>query len=289
MIFNIQLIGQRITDDVENASASMAFEVVTDMHDGLGVLKASADLPNLRGKYRYGTEIIPNLWCNNIDYDRTNRVLGKGTKMKALWKVTASYGQNQQADPRVATGDPPASDDPFTISSSTEYVQVSFEYDANGERVCNTAGDPFSNPPMRQKAIEVFEIQRREYVNPIAKKMAYSNRINGSAWCGFPPKTLLLTIGTNFNGGWLVNYKIKYDPATWDYQIASRGYNQIVYIEEERAKLPITDNTGAKISTPAYLDPDGKMIPNNSSQYYEQVFQTYLTANFSALNLPYIA
>lgn len=295
MIYSQYLTAHRVARDAENPTASLTFRVISSIDDSTSSIVHSPGIPQLSDLYQFGGETIYPLLCDKVECTRVGRVRGRGRTMLASWDVTASYRLPNDSAAGGGGGSwedwgdddpPPNVEDPFTMSSSWEYVQVPFMSDRFGNKITNTAGDMYTTVPMVQKAIEVIDFSRKEYRNPSQTKQTYSHTVNANTWSGKPAGTLFLIISANYNSGLTVNYRMKYDPGGWKKQIASTGFNQIIDDRGNDKKVAITDDRGQPISIPARLDQNGKVIPEGSNDVYFQQYEVYRATNFSALNLP---
>lgn len=192
------------------------------------------------------------------------------------WRVRQTFStKNDQS-----VNNEPSVDDPFTVSVSYEWEEVPFTTDViTGKPVVNSAGQPFNTPATRRRKIAVIALTRKEYSNPVAKALVYSNTVDGIY--------LIDSIIPQFDGkSWTVTYNIKIKPEGWTVSLMDAGY----HYREQTSKLlfPILNSgDGTPISEPARLNGNGLPLPENSNDVYNiGPFHKYSHSSIADLKIP---
>lgn len=201
-------------------------------------------------------------------------------------KVVCTYGQATLDTQRTQRG--PSPEDPVQISCSLVEREIPLKVDRTGRKVVNSAGEFFYDPITVNYHERQIRISRKEYRNPLSMAMSYTDRINSTAIWGFPAYTLKLTVEHSFDSkdfGWNVTYVFETRWDTWWSYPLDQGFKEI----KDGLLVPILDDDGSPISTPALLDGSGHQLSSGGSPVYpSDPFKGYLTANFNGLRLPQV-
>ena len=219
----------------------------------------------------------------NVVYDKK---LSQSHHGLYRWNGEIRYTRRPRTRPE--NPEPPSAATPYTISFNFANRQEVLEVDRFGYVVANSIGDKFDTPPMARVNEPTFTISRQEAWNPVQKLMNYNPKygaVNATGIWYFDPRTLLLSIGANYNsdGGWNVSYQFSFNYDTWDYSALNAGYFAID--GGERTRL-LDDTTDARpIQKPKALTLAGQVL-NETDPGHFLFWEKAEPMDFYALNLP---
>jgi hypothetical protein len=228
------------------------------------------------------------------------------------WVATLTYsqsdwkqqqGEGAQASAFIAN----PLEAPPSVRWSTESREEAVTLDRNGTPVLNSAGDPMDPTITRTVSNPVVTIERMLPAFDPDLILTYKDRVNSSAWMGYPAGTVLckdITADRVFDADWgymwrqSLVFSIKPiivaespDPdAPWqtDTDVISPGHAVQALDAGKRhrkdGKLEQIMIDDAPVSDPVYLQEDGTYDPEGDPHYL--VFDVFDEAEFADLNLP---
>lgn len=211
--------------------------IMSESPDVEGNIIVANELPGVL----FGTHPDSNMFVQTYrDVEFVSKITQPGRGF--IWNGTVKYTRRSRTRPQ--TPEPPLPNTPYSISFSFANRQEVLEVDRFGEVVCNSVGDKFDTPPMARVNEPTFTITRQEFWNPLQKLINYNPKygaVNGNGIWFFNPRTLLLTIGADYQSeqGWTVKYQFTFNYDTWDYNALNAGY----YFVDSNEKKRILDDT----------------------------------------------
>ena len=182
------------------------------------------------------------------------------------YKVTVDYGVwNPFA---TSSSGSPVDYTPHASIEGVTYEEL-VKKDVDGTPVLNAAGDPFDPPVMRDQTRCVIHVSRNETSTNIATMLGYANRVNSSAFFGFPARSLKFNpprftkdydqfLGQTY---WQCEYEFVYDPDTWDKKVLNCGYKQLGTDSGGHSQQQQIVTLGGATTGPFMLDVNGAYLP----------------------------
>lgn len=224
----------------------------------------------------------PAMWC--VEVMIANHEPWKG------WQVTAEYSSE-----REITEDP--TDEPVRVSWSTEQFQEVAIVDENGDAVCNSAGDPFDPPVMKDfsrrvasvsvnvSSVPSWFLDYEDAVNSDTFTLAGFSVAAGKAKC----QRVSVSEEKERNGisYFEVHMEIHLSKNGWLVKPLDAGFRRI-YSGTSREKITMTNEAGEEEypAAPVPLDGSGVELldPTPATAVYRS-FTVYESLPFSALPL----
>jgi len=129
----------------------------------------------------------------------------------AIYNVTLNYGPRDWSTNEKDND--PSEFDSYSLSTSWETIKRVFDFDADGNRVCNSAGEDYTKPVEVDERIRVIRLTRKEWRNPHSKANEYTGTVNSSPIWGGDAGEWLMEILADENSqeiGWKVDYNMRY-------------------------------------------------------------------------------
>ena len=207
-----------------------------------------------------------------------------------LWTITLEFGPWNPIG-ASATGNP--LDMPVWPRVETFVKEVPAYQDIDGNPIVNTAYDYFDPPVMAERLCTTITVARNEpAVNPYSA-LILSNRVNASAWNGFPPGTVksapirIPRPEYDQQSGILyypMEYAFEFDELGWERTILNQGFRQL---DGFGKPVKIYDAQGMEVSQAVMLDNAGHALlpPVSSSSIVVKKFKVYPEIDFSDFNM----
>lgn len=200
------------------------------------------------------------------------------------WLLSADY----KPYPMGATSNSPL-DQPAEITWSFQQTEKVCDKDIKGKAVCNSAGDPFSNPITCDMGRPILNITQNETNFDAGTACGYVDTVNSSSFQGCPARTVkCVNIGgqrvydQQYGFYWKVSYEFAFRPETWDKKILDAGFRVSVgdgKITTQNLGLKQITQKGIPISTPALLDGGGGL--GNAANPQWKTYEVYEKQPFS--------
>lgn len=216
-------------------------------------------------------------WLQSIEVDNYAPYAG--------WKVTLNYSSE-----RELSEDP--TQDPALTEWDGEQYQRPLVVDKDGDIVCNSAGDPFDPPIMRDDS-RLISTTVKNMASVPTWIMAYADAVNSDAFTldGFSvgvgqakmqrPRVSKPQIRNNIQFR-EVTFVIQYREEGWLSEPLDVGFRKL----DGSARVNITDNNGDFVTAPVPLDGAGDVLADPSpTNNVTLSFTQYTTLPFSALPL----
>jgi hypothetical protein len=227
-------------------------------------------------------------FCTRIGLDMIPESLGQA------WNITANY---EPVDPQYLDFEDPTAI-PIRVRWGGSRLQENVDRDIDDKPVVNSAGDPFMDPLVRDRSLEVLSIQRYEALYDPALAALYRDSINDAdiTILGrvFPARTVRvekieadLQWHNTFGPFWILDYEFLIDPRGWRVKVLDRGLNRIDTANAGKL-IPIT-NKGVLITVPVLLDGSGQPLPEPLPSGTDPVFlsfKEYYERDFTVFNFP---
>lgn len=247
----------------------------------------------------------------------TKRSARQDEEDPSVWHITLTWSR-VSADQRQATTNP--IDRPPRVSWSTTQFEKPFDYDANGNMVCNSVGDRFNPPEMVEDSrvlakvvynltyVPTWILDYRNKVNNapltiegifVDTNCARIMSVDVSEWKNeqntyFREVVLALemrdvfTVSKSSDGGTRgpsATIVPRCDVYGWQKAILDRGFQ---YINGSGDVVKILDKNNMEPSEPLLLDgKGGKLtVPTSPGDEVYRVFDAFEEVDFSVLNLP---
>lgn len=235
----------------------------------------------------------------------------------SIWHVTMTWSR-LSADQRQATTDP--MNRPPQVSWSTNQFERPFEYDANGNMVCNSFGNKFNPPEMIEDSrvvarvvynltyVPTWILEYRNKINnaPFSLEGVFVDRncarimsVEVSNWKNeqntyFREVVLVIEMRDNFTvskgsdgklRGTSTTVSSNYQAYGWQKAILDRGF---YYINGSGAAVKCLDDNSMEPSEPMLLDGKaGKLaLPTSPGDEAYRIYDGFKEVDFSVLNLP---
>jgi hypothetical protein len=256
-------------------------------------LQNSADVSY---NYTAGNVTIPGILAREIELKTIVPVNDKYDYAVSVIKYL--FETPEKTDGEDEEPESPSTNDPFTISRSTRFVQIAVtnDFSETPKVVCNSAKQPFDTPVMVDLPISIYTVNRKEYVNPQYKIDNYIHAINSEAFWGKPEMSVLVEdinaqesrqFGTNTKRSWNVTYTLAYNPLTWQTYLLDNGTLQL---GDDGKLVAITDDKNNPVTSPYPLDGNGQKLQTGHDPVYQWTdgspFLFYKTMNLGSLYLP---
>lgn len=193
-----------------------------------------------------------------------------------VWNVSVECGGLE--DNKETIGD-------WTISSSTEWEDISLPYDANGQLNKNSAGEWFTDALVYRMPIRVWKFSRKQNFNPENTARYFVGCLNLDTLWGCDPYTLLCRDFTYSHSQktryWDVNIDIACRADTWLVRKADCGFTCLFYGVPNR----ILNQDGSPIESPKLLDGAGGIL-NSDTPPVMKNYRVNALNRFGYLNLP---
>ena len=203
------------------------------------------------------------------------------------WIVTVSYGP---FDSRTAGGGP--DNNPLLVPIDVEWSfrnqEVICQYDNNGNKIVNTANDPFDPPIMIDDPRPLLTIVRNEATFNTPVMYSYRTAVNSDPFAGFPPQMARMiqlsgkSVFHYYCGWyWQVRYEIEFNPPIgYRPLILNQGLRKLSQTTGQ--PVPIILN-GTPVSQPMLLTKAGYLAKPTDAAYFIQP-QIYPELPFAYFN-----
>jgi hypothetical protein len=240
-------------------------------------------------------EVDPVVYLQGIDAEPS----AEDTR---TWHVTLNYGPYTPElaaanNPPIGQAPTPVGEPPSIVWGSNPY-RAPYRRDVEDKAIINTVLDPYDQPPERDDSRSSLVISRNElsYSETLAKN--FRDKINGATWFSYAPRTVKVkdiqatviwvpasVIAKGYY--WRVTYQFEFsaDGKTWDDQILNQGRRGRTTVGGPIIHLK--DTEGNFLTEPVALKEDGTRATAQADFFY-LTYKPYKTANFSALNIPFI-
>lgn len=205
-------------------------------------------------------------------------------KEGSVWEVRFTY----ETSPWDACEENPLLNCDPKYSWSTEKEEEIFNEDVNGDKIKNSAGDPFQPLPTRIKSRAVLTVTYNAATFSGATALALDSKVNSDTFEGAAPETLLLSIESavenwhkNVGYYWKITLKMTYKEDGWNpMKILDAGMREID--PDDATKKRHIKLKGNMVTNPVPLS-DGTAIedPDTDPEYLE--FDPYDAIAFNSL------
>lgn len=179
------------------------------------------------------------------------------------WDVTVEFGS-----PEGVLPENPLLEEPEEEWGANAYERP-VDQDSSGNPICNTAGDPFDPPPMRDDSRLVLTITRNEATADPALSREYGDTVNNATFYGAAAGKVKLKSRTArkvpFEGlpaghYFKVTYVFEFNEDGWQKRLLNVGFRQLVsgnlvpiYMGTQLATSPcLLNSSGALTATPYF-------------------------------------
>tara|TARA_R110002110_G_scaffold229651_1_gene445200 strand:- start:5042 stop:5941 length:900 start_codon:yes stop_codon:yes gene_type:complete len=237
----------------------------------------------------------PFAYCTSLKVDCVGG--WKQWTVSASYKVIANANENEppEANP---------SDDPPTVTFSSEIYQEPVFRDINDEGIMNSAGAHFADPsPMRDAAHLIIKVKKNISVVP-GWCLSYQNSVNNGQFTmgGLAVAEQLARLSRIEVSDAKIRGDYRYYELAFELHIHRDGWRQtildaglmqkdpgvtlagIAFVPDPTKRVPCVDADGQAVTSPVALDGSGSQLANPSpgtAQYKE--FQIYPEVDFSIL------
>lgn len=269
--------------------------VLMDSPNGTGIeaIDGNPDIP------AFGTQFAPTVFPNLVVTGyRPSKLENDPVRIEVM--VQYSTPRNNPDD-----GVFPPTDRPVRRAGAASLEEFDSLLDANGNPIIMSNGRPPSRPiKLNRPVFKSQYIKWHDNTFTIASLMSFFGRVNSSTFDGAPAGTMKFT-GATFRQEWLPNgsgLTLPYYEVTYDFSIDPIGWNDQEYASNDIYELRefpagstvfqifrIKDEAGRDISSPQFLDANGKGISPTAlltgTLPHTFTVDGCLTANMNSLGL----
>lgn len=222
--------------------------------------------------------------ANPSEYDLSSFVQSLDIKEEASdgkqWRATIQYGPFDWTGQGgySGSGAEDSVQSPFAIPPQVRWSSAKYEqfcnFDNQGKKICNTAGDPFDPTLKRDDSRPVLTVVQNQEFFDIGSVQQYKDAVNSDVFLGFVPNTVKcqdITAERMYSADWgyywQVTYVFEIRPIVYASDgktVISNGWTELVLNAGTRElKMGATDQTpilinGAPITTPVLLSQSGQ-------------------------------
>lgn len=223
-----------------------------------------------------------------------NRSARSDSSTQYIWRVQCEYS-SEAPDPDKQDENPLLRPTEFKIS--TEKQKEGIDADINGNKLVNSAGDPFLPPIERDGTLIKLTATKNLAIAAFnsATALEYVDKVNDDTWQGFPPFSVKLesveasqkweSNMTFWATTWNFSVKMTREDDAWiggwsPIRILDQGYHELV----DGERRAISEQLGRAKSTPTLLDGNGAVLPEEDDPVFLE-FELYEQKDFDTLPL----
>lgn len=259
-----------------------------DVNEGPQAVYAAGVFPKKGDLWAYGSDVGGVVRCSSVKVTREALVvIPEQEPLGAKWVVTCRFDTPEEED----TENP--------LNQATRYSWQSvmkeevFERDVDtDEHVCNSAGQSFDPPVMRDNLNWVMVASRNEATFSASYAQSYANHVNSTTFAGGAAGTWKCNdvraepqFHESVGDYYAISVSFAFDPRGWNRDILDAGRYQ--YSDApDTVYDPIVDSTGSPVADPVPLDGDGFALSQASisggTRFWRE-FKKYEEADFNVL------
>ena len=261
----------------DDRTASLTWAVTVSASDTSVVAEQASEIPNI------GESHPDDLFRYCVSLSSSRHSYGA---TESIFHVTATYSTVPQPDNPLAAAP--------QISWSHIRVEGIVDIDIDGNAIVNSAGMPYDPPVTALRNIHaVMRVTRNEAIYDEALALSFVGKVNAATYRGYAPGHCMINdinaSSAEANVGGLtihyavVNYEIEFSPSPFQIKVLDAGFYE--WDAATDRPIPITDEYGNHISSPALLDGSGLKAPFGDTGTFND-HDIFESVNFGLLNLP---